>query len=139
MTYGTTVLIIDDDPDFSESLSSFLESRGHRVLRASHSDQGLELALISRPDLIVMDVMMRERTEGFFAIQELRRTPGVSDVPVFAVSAVYSAAREFDVPPDAGWLAHDKFFPKPVDLDELARHIEACIAESRERAEAPGQ
>jgi len=132
-----TILIVDDDPDFAESTGSFLESRGHRVTRARDSDEGIELARAIHPDAIVMDVMMKERTEGFFAIQEIRRIEGLSDVPVFAVSAIYTTEPGFDVPPDTGWLAHDEFFAKPVDLDELVRHIETRTAE-RLRARESG-
>ena len=124
-----TILIVDDDPDFVESTGSFLESRGHRVTRARDSDEGIEIARAIHPDAIVMDVMMKERTEGFFAIQEIRRIESLSDVPIFAVSAVYTQEPEFDIRPDAGWLAHDEFFRKPVDLEELARRIEARTAE----------
>lgn len=136
MTNPARILIVDDDPDFTESLACFLEARGHLVMRASDSDQGIALARTWRPEAIVMDVMMRERTEGFFAIQEIRRLPGLDDVPVFAVSAIYTAEPVFTIAPDTGWLAHDEFFRKPVDFDDLALHIEARIADRREREEA---
>jgi DNA-binding response OmpR family regulator len=136
MTDRAKILIVDDDPDFTESLACFLEARGHRVMRASDSDRGVELARSCRPEVIVMDVMMRERTEGFFAIQEIRRIPELADVPVFAVSAIYTAEPTFTIAPEAGWLAHDEFFRKPVDLDELALRIEARIADRREQEEA---
>ena len=137
MSEPATILIVDDDPDFRESLGSFLEARGHRVVGASNSDEGIELAHAFRPDAIVMDVMMGERTEGFFAIQELRRTPGLTEIPVFAVSAIYSAAGDFDIPPDPGWLAHDEFFRKPVDFDELLRRIEDRVAGRRAEEARP--
>ncbi|HYK92085.1 MAG TPA: response regulator, partial [Acidobacteriota bacterium] len=76
------VLIIDDDPDFVTAIESLLESAGFGVQRATNGRDGLRLAKASQPDLILLDVMMTERTEGFFALQELRRVPGLNRTPV---------------------------------------------------------
>jgi len=129
MTPHPRILIVDDDDDFAESLGSFLAFRGYLVARAADSDEGIRMALARRPDLIVMDVMMRERTEGFFAIHEIRRNPQLAGVPIFAVSAIYTAAADFAVPPGSDWLAQDEFFRKPVDFDQLLERIQARVAD----------
>ena len=79
-----TVLIVDDDPDFLDALSSFLEANRYRVIKARSGAEGVFRARLERPDLVIMDVVMGERTEGFFAVQELRRTPGMEEAPIFA-------------------------------------------------------
>lgn len=117
------VLIVDDDADFRASLALFLESRGYRVLQAADSEQGLLRARLERPDLIIMDLMMNERTEGCFAIQQIRHSPELRDIPVFVVSAIYEKAPDFGIPPEPSWLRHDEFFPKPVDLSRLLEAI----------------
>jgi CheY-like chemotaxis protein len=66
-----------------------------------------------------MDVMMEERTAGFFAIQEIRRDPEIAGTPILVTSSIYGAIPGFRVSPDAGWLRHDGFLAKPVDLDAL--------------------
>lgn len=119
------VLIIDDDDDFAESIGTFLELHGHVVVRAADGDRGVTLAAAERPDIILCDVMMKERTEGFFTVQRLRRTPGVENTPILIISSVYSAVPTFQVEPDASWLAHDEFLSKPVDPDELLKRVEA--------------
>lgn len=122
-----TILIVDDDRDYSEALATFLRANGLRVIQAFNGREGLLQARLERPDLIVLDVIMNERTEGFFTVQEMRRDPALNEVPIFVVSSLYARAPEFRVEPDRGWLAHDAFFAKPVDLDELLRQIETRL------------
>ncbi len=121
------VLIVDDDADFRTALSTFLEAQGYRVIQASDGRQGLALAKMERPDLILMDIIMTERTEGFFSVQEIRHEEELKDVPVFVLTSLYSKEPEFQVPPDKAWLAHDEFFSKPVDLTLLAEKIRQRI------------
>lgn len=118
-----TILIIDDDADFAEALRTALEAAGFRVLRASNGREGLKLAKLESPDLVLMDIIMSERTEGFFAIQEFRRTPSLASIPIFVLSSLYEKVAEFQVAPEAGWLAHDAFFAKPVNPQELIEAI----------------
>lgn len=129
---GATILVVDDDDDYAASIGSFLAVHGYTVVRARDAREGLRLARAVRPGLVLMDVMMEERTAGFFAIQELRRDPELAAIPVFVVSSIYSAIPGFRVSPDAGWLRHDGFLAKPVDLDEL-------LARVRERLPAGGR
>ena len=124
---GKRILIVDDDADFRASLSCFLESNHFLVLQAHDGEQALKLAKIEHPDLILMDVMMDERTEGLFTVQEIRHDPELKHIPVFVISAVYSQVPEFDVSPDRGWLAHDEFLAKPVDMSLLLAKIQQRI------------
>jgi len=117
------VLIVDDDRDFTEAVACFLEANGFVVSRAHDGTEGVRLAKIQRPDLILMDVMMNERTEGFFTIREIRRDPAMEKVPIFVVSSFCTRLPDFEIPSSGGWLAHDMFFAKPVDLKHLLEKI----------------
>lgn len=116
---GKKILIVDDDVDFVESVASFLGAHGYDVRSAYDGRQGLKLAKQQKPDLIVIDVMMTERTEGFFTVQELRHTEGLERVPIVVVSALYSTIKEFSISPESGWLEHDEFLPKPLNMEDL--------------------
>ncbi len=122
------ILLVDDDADFVEAVSVFLTSNGFQVLRARNGPEALKLAESERPNLILMDIMMEERTEGFFTIQQIRRNPALKEIPIFVVSAIYTALSDFQVAPDSRWLAHDEFFRKPVDLPRLLEKIRARTA-----------
>jgi DNA-binding response OmpR family regulator len=121
------ILMVDDDTDFVAAVSCFLEANGFTVLKAHDGAEGVKLAKIERPDLILMDIMMDERTEGFFTIQEMRRAVELKGVPIFVLSALYTQLPEFGIAPDSGWLAHDEFLPKPVDLAQLLEKIRRRI------------
>jgi CheY-like chemotaxis protein len=122
------VLIIDDDPDFVSALEALFRSSGFDVRTAVNGKEGMQLAKSYQPDLITLDVMMSERTEGFFTLQELRRSPGLSQTPVIVISSIYADQPVFRVSPEAGWLPANLFLPKPVDparlLEEARRLME---------------
>lgn len=121
------VLIIDDDADFRRAVGVFLETRGFAVMEAKNGREGLRSAIAQRPDLILMDVMMEERTEGFFTLQQLRRTAGLEHTPVFVVSSIYSNVPGFGIDPAHSWLRHDDFIAKPVDMSALLERIEGRL------------
>jgi CheY-like chemotaxis protein len=121
------VLIIDDDVDFTESIATLLGLSGYHVFKALDADEGLRVASAEKPDVILCDVIMRERTEGFFAVQRLRRTAGLEQTPIFVVSSVYANEPSFKVEPDQSWLSYDEFIAKPVDPRELLRKIEQVV------------
>ncbi len=124
---GKKILIVDDDVDFTEAISSFLGGRGYAVLRAQNARDGIRTARQERPDLIILDIMMTERTEGFFAAQEIRRIPELASVPIFVLTSIYERVPEFTVAPETSWLPHDEFFTKPVDLEALLGRIRGRI------------
>lgn len=133
MSTRKSVLIIDDDPDFTRAIAGLLTASGFSVLSAVNGREGLALARKARPDLILLDVMMDERTDGFFTLQQIRRVPSLRNTPVIVVSSIYTDQPTFRVDPQAGWLPASLFLPKPVDpvrlLAESARLIEDAAVE----------
>ena len=99
MTTSRSVLIIDDDADFKRAVGGLMTASGFTVITASNGREGLELAKSARPDLILLDVMMDERTEGFFTLQQIRRFPALRDTPVIVVSSIYTDQPSFRVNP----------------------------------------
>jgi len=121
------ILIVDDDHDFAEAISCFLEMNGFTVFQARNGEEGVRLAKTKHPDLILMDIMMNERTEGFFTIHEIRRDPLLKNVPIFVLSSFCTRLPDFEVP-SSGWLSHDMFFTKPVDTAQLLEKIRQRVA-----------
>lgn len=128
MTSPPRVLIIDDDADFRRAVGGLLTASGFAVLTASNGREGLELAVATCPDLILLDVMMDERTEGFFTLHQIRRVPALRDTPVIVVSSIYTDQPSFRVDPEAGWLPASLFLPKPVDPVRLLQESTRLIA-----------
>jgi len=120
-----TVLLVDDDRDFRESLGAFLTASGLRVVEAGDGTEAMRVAVAEHPSVIVMDIMMNERTEGLFTLQSIRRTPGIHDTPVIVVSSLYSDVTSFSISPERAWMGQDEFFAKPVDMPRLLETIRA--------------
>ena len=133
MSKSKAVLIIDDDSDFVKSIQALLESSGYSVRSAGNGREGLKLAKSIQPDLILLDVMMSERTEGFFVLQEMRRTQGLSQTPVIVMSSIYSDEPAFRVDPEAGWLPANLFLAKPVEPARLLAEAMRLTGESSEK------
>ncbi|MGO9571805.1 MAG: response regulator [Desulfomonilaceae bacterium] len=66
------ILIIEDDADIRSLYTQILEQAGHHVIEASDGNIGIKLYRENLPDLIITDIIMREK-EGLQTIMELRR------------------------------------------------------------------
>src|SRR5512139_2407905 len=142
MSESKSVLIIDDDRDYVRAIQSLLESSGYKVRSASNGRDGIQMAKNTPPDLILLDVMMSERTEGFFVLQELRRIPTLSQTPVIVLSSIYSEEPVFRIYPEAGLLPANLFLAKPVDparlLSEAMRLTSAPVSDKSPAGQGGG-
>ena len=121
------ILIVDDDRDFVDAVAALLEANGFIVSKAHDGGEGIRLAKMERPDLILMDIMMNDRTEGFFTVHEMRRDPALDGVPIFVLSSLGAELPDFKIPSSGGWLAHDMFLAKPVDPVQLLEKIRQYV------------
>jgi two-component system alkaline phosphatase synthesis response regulator PhoP len=138
MSESKTVLIIDDDSDYVRAIQALLESSGYKVRSASSGRDGLQLAKTMEPNLILLDIMMSERTEGFFVLQEMRRVPALSSTPVIVVSSIYSDEPAFRMDPEAGWLPANLFLAKPVEPARLLAETARLTGASADSTTAAG-
>ena len=133
MADNAKVLVIDDDPDMLETTRLFLENRKFQVITASSAEEGARQVEEGRPDVVVLDIMMPEGTEGFHWLWNLRRNPNpaVRDVPVIVVSSIGRAmGMDFEAGESdetGNYLPAQAFLDKPFDPDELAAKIEAVL------------
>lgn len=123
------ILLVDDDPDFAASTTALLQSAGHSVLWAKTGEEALRMARQDRPDLILLDVMLSERTEGFFVLQEIRRDTELKDIPVIVISSIYAECPGFRVSPEKDWLPAERFLAKPVDPITLITEVRRVVEE----------
>jgi CheY-like chemotaxis protein len=123
------VLIIDDDPDITEAMRVVLEGRGHEVCSARDSTEGMEQLERARPDLIILDVMMRTPQEGFELARALKQSPSYKDIPILMLTAVkHKTGLDFKKESgDRSWLPVDGFLDKPVNPDVLLETVERLL------------
>ena len=122
------VLVIDDDNDFVESIVNLLEARGYEVASASKGKDGVEKAKADKPDLILLDVMMTTKDEGFNVARQLHGVEGLKETPVIMVTGV---RREMNLPfgfePDETWLPVKQILEKPVKPEALLNAVSDAL------------
>ncbi|MDD5746178.1 MAG: response regulator [Candidatus Omnitrophica bacterium] len=121
---ATTILIIDDDHDFSDAVTTMLQSQGYAVLTADNGKEGFKQAKEKKPDLILLDVMMTQKTEGFDAARDLKHDAATKDIPVVLVTGIRKAMNlAFGFEPDEDWLPVKTVLEKPVKPEVLLQAI----------------
>lgn len=127
------ILIIDDDPDFTETVQAMLESANYEVVTASDGQKGLDKVREEEPDLIVLDIMMDSMYEGFSVMSTLRGTPefvDYRDIPIIMASAVKQEyGSRFSLPEGGDHLEGDVYMDKPVKPKELLETVARLLAE----------
>lgn len=112
----SVVLVVDDDPAIREYVGDLLEMEGHEVRFASDGPGALESIRQSRPDCVLLDVMMPGMS-GHEVLAEIRRVDGGPQLPVVMVTAAADEAQSWQA-----WTAGvDFFLPKPFDDEQLMR------------------
>jgi two-component system, OmpR family, phosphate regulon response regulator PhoB len=128
-----TILVVDDDKDITQSVSSFLAARGYEVLTAPNGAEAEKILDARLPDLVVLDVMMDYDAEGLNLAYKLNTQERTRRIPVVILSGFMKELDEkyekFQFVMGRDWPAA-KFLEKPVQLPELARSIGELIRES---------
>jgi two-component system KDP operon response regulator KdpE len=114
-----TVLLIEDDVVLSETLRLMLTKKGFNVEVAGDAISGLQKAYASKPDVILLDIML----PGMDGWQACTRFREMSDVPIIMLTAVGSdenVVKGLD-------MGADDYIIKPVTADELTARIRALL------------
>jgi DNA-binding response OmpR family regulator len=116
---GTSILVVEDDEQISELMRDFLEAEGFRVLQAGNGRETSEQLERSRPDLVLLDVMLPDES-GFEICRRLRRD---STVPVLFLSA-----RDGDADKIRGLgLGGDDYIVKSATPAEVVARVKAVL------------
>ena len=113
------VLVVEDDPDIRAVVVLQLREQGYDVLITESGDEGLELALTSRPALVLLDLLL-PGLDGYTVCREIRAR---SEVPVIVLSG---RSREQDRV-RALELGADVYLTKPVGPAELVAAVAAAL------------
>jgi DNA-binding response OmpR family regulator len=114
------VLVIDDDRDLCELLEEYLSREGFRVETVQDGEEGLERALAGSYGVIVLDVMLPGRRNGFDILKKIRAR---IDTPVLMLTA-----KGEDVDRIVGLeMGADDYLPKPFNPRELVARLRAIL------------
>jgi two-component system response regulator len=112
------ILLVEDSDDIRHMWKVWLTYWGFQVDEARNGAEAVRSALARKPSLVLMDLWMPV-LDGFTATAQLKSHPATADVPVLATSAHVNSPG----PERARLAGCDMFLPKPVDPDELLRHL----------------
>ena len=137
MAQEKTILIVDDDPDIVESTRVVLESAGYNVMAAANSAEAVDQIEKRTPDLILLDIMMADPTEGFHLSYKLRQDPVYSNIPIIIVSGISEKTGfNFSSEKETDYIKADDFLDKPVSPQTLLSKIAALLQRKQPRAKS---
>jgi diguanylate cyclase (GGDEF)-like protein/PAS domain S-box-containing protein len=119
-----TILIVEDEEDFSEAMALRLTSCGYKVRTANSAADGLSLARELKPDVVIMDVMFPGEMDGYRATEILKKESGSRGIPVIIISA-----KTMDEDIKRGYrCGADFYLTKPLDSRDLLDRINSLSA-----------
>lgn len=127
-TDSKKIIVIDDDQDFLDAMTTILKSALYEVVTASNPKEGKDKILSEKPDLILLDIMMDSLFDGFSLCNAIKTSKEFSEVkesPIIFVSAVkeLTGSRfQFDGA-EQGLIGPDDYIDKPVKPDDLLARI----------------
>src|SRR5215471_891714 len=119
-TPAARILVIDDNPHVVDILGTYLRQEGYGVLGALTSDEGLKLAILSRPELVLLDIGL-PGTNGIELLKRIRSLSPATRVIMVTGNSDPVLARETL---DLGALA---YIDKPFDFAYLKRVIAMAL------------
>jgi CheY-like chemotaxis protein len=122
------ILIVDDDPDVREAVKIILETQPYELTFASNGEECLEQVKKSRPDLIILDLLMPKK-DGFEVIKELRGYQSYPRIPILVLTVVKkeAAGRRYELE-TALRMDVDDYIEKPIQPDDLIDRVKRILA-----------
>ena len=122
------ILIVDDDAEFREAMGTLLQAKGYTVVSADNGQEGFKMAKSETPNLILLDVMMTHKSEGFDIARSLKNDNATREIPVVMITGI---RREMNLPfgfePDSDWLPVKAVLEKPVKPEVLLKAVSENI------------
>jgi len=117
---GSRILIIEDEQALLRALTDTFTTKGCQVLAAADGDAGLDLALSTRPDLIVLDIML-PKVNGYDVCRAIRERS--LEMPIIMLTA---RGQEEDIVLGLN-LGADDYVTKPFKMRELVARVNAFL------------
>jgi len=113
------ILIVDDEKPIVDILKFNLEKEGYKTIEAYDGEQAVEMALESKPDLIILDVML-PKMDGFSVCKKIRQKLTCPIIMLTAKEEVVDKIIGLE-------LGADDYMTKPFSIRELTARIKANL------------
>ncbi len=124
------ILIVDDEQDILDLLQFNLKSEGYETLTAIDGEQALNQALMQKPDLIILDIMLPGK-DGWEVLKELRRKEETRHIPV-----IFLTAKDSEIDEVVGLeLGADDYIIKPISIRKFIARVKMVLRKSKQSAE----
>jgi two-component system, cell cycle response regulator DivK len=117
------ILIVEDNEKNMKLVRDVLRVKGYATLEATTAEEGIQLAVEHRPDLVLMDIHL-PGMNGIEARRVLRADPATSKIPVIAVTASVMQQDRKQIT-EAGF---EGYVGKPINLKEFLGAVQAMLA-----------
>ena len=125
------ILVVDDDPDIIEAITTVLESMDEYDVRTAHDGlECVEAVKQDPPDLLILDLLM-PRMDGFAVVRELRGSGEYADLPILILTAVPEDAsrRRYELEVGVSMEVQD-YVMKRIRPPELVRRVDKLLKQA---------
>jgi CheY-like chemotaxis protein len=125
------ILIVDDDPDFVETMEIIMQGNGYETRTARNGEEALKKVQEKIPDIILLDIMMKTKTDGIWVSEKIRSDDKLKKIPIIMITAVNqdSEMAKFDLgeEEDMEYMPVNVFMEKPIEAKDLLKEIKKLI------------
>jgi CheY-like chemotaxis protein len=121
-----TILVVDDEPDIRDFISTVLEDNGYTTVTAADGGQGIDRVKEHRPDLVTLDITMPEKS-GVRFYRDMKESDEWKDIPIIIITGIAGEFEKFistrkQVPPPEAYVS------KPIDPKEILELVKKFTA-----------
>jgi DNA-binding response OmpR family regulator len=120
------ILVVDDEPDIVALIRLKLMREGFEVVEAHNGEAAIKMVTRSRPDLIILDIMM-PGMNGWEVNERLKANPEYRDIPVIMLTALDELDEQFK----SLQAGVRDYVTKPFNFDELVSSVRRVLSEEK--------
>lgn len=116
------ILVVDDEPEITEIIDTYLSEAGHKVMVENNPTKAIEKAILFRPDLILLDIMM-PGMDGYDICEQLKKNPEYAGTPIVFLTGKDKSddmGRSFQA-------GGDMFIKKPFSCERLLEIVNIVL------------
>lgn len=129
------ILIVDDDPDFVETMEIILQGNGYKTRTARNGEEAFEKVKEKIPDIILLDIMMKTKTDGIWVSEKIRSDDKLKEIPIIMITAVNKdsemAKFKLGQEKDMEYMPVNVFMEKPIEAKDLLKEIKKLTGDSK--------